>query len=81
MIVAVLEHSHRHGTDVKVALVDSRASMDNEEAIKKAMVKTYGIDFEKDRDETLELRLYGREEIKTIKIDLPAEIPEKNLRK
>ena len=89
MKIAVLEHKHGHGTDIHVAMVDDRATLDDSDAIIAGMVKLYGIDYEPGTDEqvtagdgeSMDLRLLTRDQIKTVNLDFPVKPREKELRR
>ena len=87
MKLAILNHTHKHGVSTYVSLVDDRATDKDSDAIIKGMVNLYGIDYEPtlgpDSDnegETLDLRLWNRDEIKTVNLDFPEKAQEKEIR-
>lgn len=73
MKLAILEHRHRHGHDIYVAMVGDQATMKDQDAIVEEMIERYGIDYEPtipEQDvmgdgEEMELRL---EELKAIPV-------------
>ncbi len=59
--LAILRHNHRHGVDIHPAWVAGEPTKDE---LQQALIKAYDIDFEPDRDESIEIDYYGDDMVK-----------------